>query len=94
MHDDNEPCIAEEMLDRLIPALVRAGAIPADLLLELAEEMDREAETASVEREETLARMSTALLGWALMAAGPTQSEWQAERRRNRFNVVPMKPPE
>lgn len=94
MHQSDESCIAEEMLDRLMPLLLRSGSVRPALLLELAEQLDREIDTASVEREAELERMVTALRTWVIEAEGPTQSEWQAERLRKRFNVVPMKPVE
>lgn len=88
VHSADEPCIAEELLDRLIPALVRAGNLAPETLLELAEQIDRETATASVEREAELDRMASALRTWVISAAGPTQAEWEAERRRRRFSVV------
>lgn len=90
VHDSDEPCIAEALLDRLIPALVRAGSVSADTLLELADALDREAANASIERETELTRMATALRVWAIDATGQTQAEWEAERRRKRMNIVPL----
>lgn len=92
VHSDDEPCIADELLDRLIPAMLRTGVLASDTLLEMADQMDREAQECSIEREAVLGRMATALRAWVIEADGPTQSEWLAERSRKRFTVIEMKP--
>ena len=88
MHDPDKPCIAEELLAKLIPALIRSGEIREGTVLRLADELDHEAETASIEREEELNQMATALRFWAIEASGPTRSEWLAEKQRKRFRVI------
>lgn len=87
-HDHDQPCLAEALLEKLIPALIRAGHISDETILDLANQLDNEARLASVEREEELQRMATALRSWAIEAAGPTQSEWRAEQSRKRIRVI------
>lgn len=86
--DPTEPDLATALLDFLIPALIRAGDIQEQTILDLADEMDRQAQRESVERSSELERMSTALRFYAIQASGPSQSEWEADNRRRRFRVI------
>lgn len=84
------PCWAERLLEKLIPALTRAGHIDGETLLGLADDLDAEARLASVEREDELGTMAAALRLWAIEAGGQTQSEWRAERLRKQMRVIPF----
>lgn len=92
VHDPDTPCLAEELLARLLPALIRAGDVQEATVLALADELDNMARVESVERSNQLTTMSAMLREWAIEAAGPTQSEWLAERLRGRLRVVPTDP--
>lgn len=88
MPHDEDDCIAVSLLEMLIPALIRSGDIREETIMQLADEMDHEAQSASVRRTDELERMSAALRFYAIEASGPTVSEWKADRRRNRFRVI------
>lgn len=91
-HDPEQPCIAEELLAKLIPALIRAGDIAEDTVLGLADELVAQAEEASITRGDELKQMATALRFWAIQSTAPPQSQWNAESRRKRFRVVEGEP--
>lgn len=89
MHDEDEPCFAEHILNVLIPELLREKVIPEDALLNLADRLDIEAgKEPSVRREQELQDMALRFRFWAIEAAGPTKSEWEAEERRNKLRIV------
>lgn len=88
MHQHDQPCIAEELLAKLIPALIRSGDIREETVLRLADEIDAEAEDETITRAEELNGMSTALRMWAMEAAGPPLSQEKANNRRKRFRVI------
>lgn len=87
-HSPDQPSLADQLLERLIPALIRAGDIAEQTVLDLADQLDHEAQCASIEREEELTQMATTLRLWAIEAAGPKHSDWQADRRRKGFRVI------
>lgn len=86
--DHDESCIAVALLQMLIPALIRAGDVREGTILALADAMDHEAQTSSVERTDELERMSMALRTMVLEASGSTLSDFQANRRRQRIHVI------
>lgn len=88
VHEPDQSCLAEELLGRLIPALIRSGDVAEATILELADQLDAEARLESVEREAALTGMATALRMWAIEAVGPTGSEWRAERARKRLRLL------
>jgi uncharacterized caspase-like protein len=92
VHDPERPCFAERLLGSLVPALIRSGDIAEATVLDLADQFDAEARHASIERAQELADMAAALRAWAIEAAGPTRSEWLAERARSRLRVVESPP--
>lgn len=92
MHPPDEPCIAEEMLAKLVTALVRAGTIPESIILQLADDLDGEAQDETITRADELQSMATALRMWAIEAAGPTRAQWSADNRRKRFRVIEGEP--
>lgn len=91
MHDPDEPCFAEDLLDVLMPTMIRAGIVSAEMLMSLADQLDDEARTANVERTQRLEEMAAALRTWSLDAAGTTRADWQAEQRRKGFRVIDIK---
>jgi hypothetical protein len=92
MHDPDQPCIAEELLAKLIPALIRSGDIAESTVLELADEMIAQAEDATITRADELKQMATALRAWAIMSTAPKHSDYKADRRRKRFRVIESEP--
>jgi len=84
--------MAEELLAKLIPALIRAGSITGSVILHLADDIDAEAEGETITRGEELQNMAAALRIWAMEASGPTRSELIADNRRKRFRVIKDKP--
>ena len=88
MHDPDQPCIAEEILAKLIPALIRSGTIHEDVILRLADDIDREAEDETITRAEELEAMATALRFWAIASEEMPPPPSPAQKRRSRFRVI------
>ncbi|AIT81598.1 hypothetical protein [Novosphingobium pentaromativorans] len=76
-HD--QPCWAEKLLEKLIPALIRSGSISEETILNLADQIDGDGHDESI---------ALALRLWAIEAAGTTSSEQRAERMRKRIRVI------
>lgn len=87
-HAPDEPCIAEELLSRLVTALVRAGTVPESVILQLAEEIDAEAHDETITRSAELCDMAGSLRIWAMNATGPSISERKAKIRRKLLRVI------
>jgi hypothetical protein len=92
MHDPDQPCLAEELLGRLMPALMRAGHVSEETILRLASELEREAQSVGVKREQELGHMALMLRMWAIEAAGTSPGEWRAQRRRKTIRLIKDKP--
>lgn len=92
MHDQDQPCIAEELLAKLVPALIRSGSIPEHVILTLASEIDAEAQDETITRADELSNMAAALRMWAIEAAAPSLSHEKATNRRKRFRVIDGEP--
>lgn len=86
---DTGPCYAEELLAKLIPALIRSKDISEEAILELADELESEAgREPSVTLEERLSQMALSLRVWAIEAAGQSNAEWRAEQARKRIRLI------
>lgn len=83
------PCFAEDLLNELVPLLLREEAIGADALLGLAERLQRRADHASIDDAENLSDMAHQLRVWVLQADAPEPSQQKAERRRAKLRIVP-----
>lgn len=94
-HSPDQPCLAEELLAKLVPALIRSGDVAENTILDLADQLDGEARVElGVEREQALKSMALTLRMWAIEAVGSSLSQRRAERLRNKLHVLPTSSPE
>lgn len=62
----------------LITQMIRSNMIPVNDIIEAADTLDEDG-------DEDAARVMRAMI---LQAQAPSEAEWQAERRRNRFHAI------
>jgi hypothetical protein len=69
--------VSERIVGALITQMIRSGMIPDDDVIAAADALEESG-------DEDAARVMRAMI---LYAHAPSQTDWEAERRRNRFHV-------
>lgn len=88
-HDPNETCFAEDMLGKIMPALMRMGDIRVSSILELADQCEAEARTCPYDEDRgKLAQMATLLRSWVIDASSPPPPASLTEQRRKTLRIV------
>lgn len=71
----DEPCFAEHVLTAVLVQMIRSGTLAPDDLERITQDLDDDGRA-----------FIDAMI---VKAAAPSQSEWEAGRRRARFSIVP-----